>query len=157
MQKQTEPHVCFATAFVFTVQQTHQNVWWQIKLRFVLWDLLKNWVWNTVFTCFLTEFCKTLFIFAFQKRFWKNLNCFYFFLYFKLILYFVFSDYFDALISKIIFFKIKKYILMYFQVKNTLKSNHNHNHNHTSKHNRTFCTCFLLHINLNHNFYQTHI
>jgi len=135
MQKQTEPHVCFATAFVFTVQQTHQNVWWQIKLRFVLWDLLKNWVWNTVFTCFLTEFCKTLFIFAFQKRFWKNLNCFYFFLYFK----------------------IKKYILMYFQVKNTLKSNHNHNHNHTSKHNRTFCTCFLLHINLNHNFYQTHI
>jgi hypothetical protein len=39
----------------------------------------------------------------------------------------MFSDHFDALISKIIFKKIKKYIiLMHFQVKSTLKSNHNH-------------------------------
>jgi hypothetical protein len=38
----------------------------------------------------------------------------------------MFLDYFDALISKIIF-KNKKYIIsMHFQVKNTLKNNRNH-------------------------------
>jgi hypothetical protein len=41
-------------------------------------------------------------VFAFQKRFLKNLKFFYFFLYFKLIS-FMFSDHFDVLISKIFF------------------------------------------------------
>jgi hypothetical protein len=36
---------------------------------------------------FLTEFRKTLFVFSFQKRFWKKLIIFYFFLYFKLIFF----------------------------------------------------------------------
>jgi hypothetical protein len=44
--------------------------------------------------------------------------------------------------------------LMHFQVKSNLKGNHNH----TFKHNyQTFYTCFLLHINFNHNFYQIRI
>ena len=34
-------------------------------------------------------------------------------------------EYFDALVSKIIF-KNKKIILIYFRVKSTFKSNHNH-------------------------------
>jgi hypothetical protein len=34
---------------------------------------------------FLIEFYKTLFVFAFQKYFWKKLILFYFFLCFKLI------------------------------------------------------------------------
>jgi hypothetical protein len=42
---------------------------------------------------------------------------------------------------------------MHLQVKNTLKSNYNH----TSKHNYQTFTCFLPHINFNHNFYQTRI
>jgi hypothetical protein len=40
---------------------------------------------------------------------------------------------------------------MHFQVKNTLKSNRNHT---TTKY---FIHVLLLHINLNHNFYQTRI
>jgi hypothetical protein len=87
---------------------------------------LRNWVWNTVFEkqflhVFLTEFRKTLLVFVFQKLFWKKLKMFYFFLYFKLI-FFIFSDHFDTLISKIIFFKIKKiYIFIHFQVNLNLK------------------------------------
>jgi hypothetical protein len=42
-------------------------------------------------------------------------------------------EYFDALVSKIIF-KNKKIILIYFRVKSTFKSNHNH----TSKQARWF-------------------
>jgi hypothetical protein len=38
----------------------------------------------------------------------------------------VFSDHFDVLMSKIILKKQKNIMLMYFQVKNTLKSNRNH-------------------------------
>jgi hypothetical protein len=37
----------------------------------------------------------------------------------------MFLDHFDALMSKIIFKKYKKIILIYFQVKNTLKNNCN--------------------------------
>jgi len=37
----------------------------------------------------------------------------------------VFSNHFDMLISKIIFKNKKIYILMHFQVKNTLKNNRN--------------------------------
>jgi hypothetical protein len=41
---------------------------------------------------------------------------------------FVFLDHFNVLMSKIIFKKLKKYIiLMYFRVKNTLKNNRYHN------------------------------
>jgi len=42
---------------------------------------------------------------------------------------FLFSDHFDALILKLIFKKLKKIILMHFQIKNTLKNNHNHTFN----------------------------
>jgi hypothetical protein len=46
----------------------------------------------------------------------------------------MFSDYFDVLISKIIL-KNKKYIiLMCFEVKNTLKSNHYHTLKHQLTH-----------------------
>jgi len=69
---------------------------------------LKRSFYKSVFTYFLTEFRKTLFVFEFQKHFFQNLKFFYF--YFKLI-FFVFSDHFDTLILKIIF-------LIYFQVKN---------------------------------------
>jgi len=41
----------------------------------------------------------------------------------------MFLDYFDVLMSKIIFLKKKKIILIYFRVKNTLKSNRNHTPN----------------------------
>jgi hypothetical protein len=43
---------------------------------------------------------------------------------------------------------------MHFQVKNILKSNHNYTSNNNCQ---IFYTCFLLHINLNHNFYQIRI
>ena len=43
----------------------------------------------------------------------------------------IFSNNFDTMISKIIFFKIKNIILMYFRIRNTLKKK---NQNHTPKH-----------------------
>jgi len=48
---------------------------------------LKNWVWNVVFVkqflyVFLIEFHKILFVFAFQKYFFQNLN---FILFFSLL------------------------------------------------------------------------
>jgi len=53
------------------------------------------------------------------------------FFYFKSILkkikyFFIFLNYFDALILKIIFKNKKNIILIYFQVKNTLKTNRDH-------------------------------
>jgi len=51
---------------------------------------LKCSFYEEVFTCFLTEFRKTLFIFAFQKYFFQNLKKIYFFLYFKLNFYIFF-------------------------------------------------------------------
>jgi hypothetical protein len=56
----------------------------------------------------------------------KKLNFLYFFLCFKLNFILVFSDHFDVMISKIIFF-----ILIHFWVKNILKNNHNHTPKHT--------------------------
>jgi len=41
-------------------------------------------------------------IFAFQKRFKKNLKIFYFIFLLQIDIFFVFSNHFDALISKII-------------------------------------------------------
>jgi hypothetical protein len=49
----------------------------------------------------------TLIVFYVSKAFLKTIKFFYFF-YFKLIFFLVFSDHFDALISKIIFKKLKK-------------------------------------------------
>jgi len=71
-----------------------------------------------------------LFVFAFQKRFWKNLNLFYFFL-LQINIFLVFSDYFDLLMLKIIFKNKKNIILIYFWVKNTLKNNHNYTFKYT--------------------------
>jgi len=72
--------------------------------------------------------------FCVSKAFFKKIIFFIFFLYFKLI-FFVFSDHLDVLMSKMIFLKIKKYIiLMHFRVKNTLKSNQNHIPKHASLH-----------------------
>jgi len=45
---------------------------------------------------------------------------------------FIFLDHFDALISKIFFLKKINIILIHFQVKSTLKSNHNHISKHAS-------------------------
>jgi hypothetical protein len=64
---------------------------------------LKHSFYKVVLRVFLTEFQKTLFVFAFQKQFFQNLKFFYFF--FTLNYYFLFSDHFDALISKINFLK----------------------------------------------------
>ena len=41
-------------------------------------------------------------------------------------MFLMFSKYFDVLMLKIIFFKIKKIIDMYFNMKNYLKNNRNH-------------------------------
>jgi hypothetical protein len=60
-------------------------------------------LWNS-FYMLLIEFYKILFVFAFQKRFWKNLNFFIFFFASNWYI-FMFSDHFDMLISKIIFLK----------------------------------------------------
>jgi hypothetical protein len=99
------------------------------------------------------SFLKVVFIFFLSVKFYlflsfkstfEKIN---FFLFFSLLQInnFLCFQFFYTMISKI--------ILMYFQVKSTLKSNRNH----TFKHNwyQTFYTCFLLHINLNYNFYQT--
>ena len=50
----------------------------------------------------------------------------------------MFLDYFDMLISKIIFKNKKNIILIHFQIKNTLKNNHNY----ISKHARTTQKCY---------------
>ena len=47
---------------------------------------------------------------------------------FQINIFIVFFDYFDALMSKIIF--KKNIILIHFRVKNTLKSNRNHTRKH---------------------------
>jgi hypothetical protein len=53
---------------------------------------------------FVIEFYKILFIFLYFKSvFFLNLNLFYFFSLLKINIFLVFSNYFDALISKIIF------------------------------------------------------
>jgi hypothetical protein len=57
----------------------------------------------------------------FKRDFKKNWN---FFIFFQINIFLVFSNNFNVLISKMIFKKIKIYIiLIYFQVKNILKSN----------------------------------
>jgi hypothetical protein len=71
--------------------------------------------------------------FCVLKVFIKKIKIFYFFLYFKLIfICFVFIDHFNIMMSKIIL-KNKKYIiLIYFKMKNTLKSNRNHTFKHAA-------------------------
>ena len=51
---------------------------------------------------FLTKFRKTLFVFTFQKHF-KKIDNFLFFSLLQINIFLVFLNYFDALISKIIF------------------------------------------------------
>jgi hypothetical protein len=41
-------------------------------------------------------------------------------------MFFIFSNYFDVLVSKIIFFLKKNIILIYFKIKITLKNNNYH-------------------------------
>jgi len=47
----------------------------------------------------------------------------------------MFLDYFDMLISKIIFKNKKNIILIHFQIKNTLKNNHNYIFKHATMDN----------------------
>jgi hypothetical protein len=47
----------------------------------------------------------------------------------------MFLDYFDMLISKIIFKNKKNIILIHFQIKNTLKNNHNYISKHATMDN----------------------
>jgi len=83
--------------------------------------------WDYLFLCFKSVFAVFGTIcFCVLKVFLKKIE---FFSYFKLI-FFVFSDYFDILMSKINFFKIKKFILIHFQAKNTLKNNRYHTFKH---------------------------
>jgi len=53
----------------------------------------------------LTEFHKTLFVFAFQKRFLKKFDNVLIFSLLQINIFLVFLDHFDMLISKIIFLK----------------------------------------------------
>ena len=85
-------------------------------------------------------------IFAFQKHF----KIFYFILLLQIHIFFVFLNHFDALISKIILKKIKKNYFNAFTSKKKHFEKQPHFH-------QIFYTCFLLHINFNHNFYQTRI
>jgi hypothetical protein len=63
----------------------------------------------------------------------------------------MFLDHFDALISKIIFFKIKiHYFNVFSSKKHFKKQSQSHNY-------QIFYTCFLLHINFKNNFYQTRV
>jgi hypothetical protein len=110
---------------------------------------------EAVFTCFFNWVYNAV-CFYVSKTLLKNFELFiYFLLYFKLIFFYVFRSIWYVDIKNNFKKNKKKIILMHFQVKNTLKSNRNH----TSKHKccQIFYTCFLLHINLNHNFYQIHI
>jgi len=65
-----------------------------------------------------------LICFCISKTLLKKFKIFLFFFYFKLIFFLVFLDYFDTLISKMIF--LKKNIILIHLKKNTLKSNRNH-------------------------------
>ena len=69
---------------------------------------------------FLTEFRKTLFVFAFQKHFFKKFNLFLFFSLLQINFFCIFRSFLCADIKNN-FKKIKKIILMHFQVKNTFE------------------------------------
>jgi hypothetical protein len=65
--------------------------------------------------------------FCVSKALLKKFENFLFFSLLQINIFLVFSDYFDALISKIILKNNNNIIiLMHFQVKNTMKSNRNH-------------------------------
>jgi hypothetical protein len=78
-----------------------------------------------------TEIKFTFVCFYISKVLLKKIEIFYFFIYFKLFYFSVFSDYFDILISKIIFFK-KIYYFDAFSSKKHFKNNHYHTHKHQS-------------------------
>ena len=126
-----------------------------VKTAFYIVGPTKNWVWSAVFIkkflhAFVTEFRKTLFVFAFQKHFWKKLKFFNFFICFKLIFFGVFRSFWWADIKNN-FLKIKIHYFNVFSSKNYFeKQPQSHNY-------QTLYTCFLLYINFNHNFYQIRI
>ena len=80
-----------------------------------------------IYWCF-REYCNNsnlkLICFCILKVLLKKFKFLFMFFYFKLI-FLVFLDHFDTLMSKIISKKYKKFILIHFQIKNTLKNNHN--------------------------------
>jgi hypothetical protein len=104
---------------------------------------------NGFYMFFLLSFIKRCLFLCFKsafKKLWK-------FLFFALLQINNFFIYFQINLMRWYQkknFKIKKIILIHFQVKNTLKNNRNH----TSKHNyiKHFIHIFLLYINFNHNF-----
>ena len=67
-------------------------------------------------------FIMGLFIFTFQKCFLKNLNFILFFSWFQINIYFVFSNYFNVLMSKNNFLKIKKNIIFIYFYKKHFKT-----------------------------------
>jgi hypothetical protein len=73
--------------------------------------------------------------FCILKVFLKKIKFFLFFSFLQInIFFFIFSDNFDMLISKIIFKKYKKNIILkYFQVNNTLKDNRKHTPKYPNK------------------------
>jgi hypothetical protein len=62
--------------------------------------------------------------------FLKKIENFLFFYLLQINIFFIFSDYFDVLMLKIIFFK-KNIILMYFKMKNSLESKRDYNSKQT--------------------------
>jgi len=110
---------------------------------------------------------KTVFVFhrilcllwdKYNKIVGNKLNCIYFYIlkiFLKEIEFFYFSFasnwYIFSVFRSFWYTDIKKIILMFFYVKNTLKSNRNHIFT------KYFIHVFLIYINFNHNFYQTRI
>jgi hypothetical protein len=91
-------------------QRVKENVYWTSIQMFASFCLV------SLFFGYLV--LQAPFVFAVQKRFWKNLNFFF------LQINFLWCSYrFDILMSKM----KKNIILLYFQAKNILKSNHYHN------------------------------
>jgi len=122
---------------------------------------LKNWVWNAVFMqqffhAFLTKFCKNSnpICFYVLKTLLKKIKKILFFSLLQINIFLVFSDHFDALISKIIFLNKKCYFNTFPSKKHFEKQSQSH---FQKQLHQIFYTCFSLHINFNHNFYQTRI
>jgi hypothetical protein len=117
---------------------------------------LKRSFYAVVFSCFLTKFCKNSnpICFYVLKTLLKKIKKILFFSLLQINIFLVFSDHFDALISKIIFLNKKCYFNTFPSKKHFEKQSQSHFQKQLPQ---IFYTCFSLHINFNHNFYQTHI